>query len=68
MRYQLIGDTIRTRRVELKITQEKMAGLLNIATATYSKNEKQAKDIPLERLFHIALILNLSAEEILIQK
>ncbi len=66
MRYQLIGEKIRSRRMELNITQNKMAALLNIATGTYSKNEKQVKDIPLERLFHIALILNLPAEEILV--
>ncbi|MDN3587722.1 helix-turn-helix transcriptional regulator [Pedobacter aquatilis] len=66
MRYQIIGDKIRSRRIELHITQNKMAAMLNIATGTYSKNEKQVKDIPLERLFHIALILNMTAEEIIV--
>jgi len=63
--YQHIGNKIRLRRIQLEITQEKMAEDLKISVSTYSKNEKQAKDIPLERFFHIAELLGISAKELI---
>lgn len=65
MHYQIIANKIRLKRIQLEITQEKMAADLEISISTYSKNEKHTKDIPLERFFHIAELLGLSAEELI---
>ncbi len=67
MHYQLISERIRLKRIQLEITQEKMAAELKISISTYSKNEKNAKDIPLERFFHIAQLLDFPVEEIISQ-
>ena len=65
MHYQLIGNKIRLKRIQLEITQEKMAAELKISISTYSKNEKHAEDIPLERFFKIAELLGIPAEELI---
>ena len=63
--YKKISEKIRIARLTVGYSQEYMAQELGISQNVYSKNERNMKDVPLERVMRIFKILNLSIEELL---
>lgn len=66
--YQRIGNNIRTMRTFNQLTQDYMAGELNISTSTYSKIERSDIELTVKRLFQIAFVLNVSIESLIFMK
>ena len=64
-RYKKISEKIRIVRLTLGYSQEYMAQELSISQNVYSKNERNMKDVPLERVIQICEILNIPFEELL---
>ncbi|WP_025141505.1 helix-turn-helix domain-containing protein [Pedobacter jeongneungensis] len=64
-KYEAISKKIRITRVALGYSQEYMAQELNISQNVYSINERNMKDVPLERVMRICNVLNLPIEELL---
>jgi len=63
--YKLITERIRLRRIELEFSQEYMAEQLDISQNTYSRNERDIRNVPLKRVLQIADLLNLDIVELL---
>lgn len=63
--YKLITERIRLRRTELEFSQEYMAEQLDISQNTYSRNERDIRNVPLKRVFQIAVLLKLDILELL---
>jgi len=63
--YKKISEKIRIARLTVGYSQEYMAQELGISQNVYSKNERNMKDVPLERVMRIFKILNLPIEELL---
>lgn len=57
-----IGSRVRTRRVTLGMSQEKLADALGLTFQQVQKYEKGANRIGASRLLHIASILDVSIE------
>jgi len=62
-RYKKISEKIRIVRLTLGYSQEYMAQELDISQNVYSKNERNIKDAPFERVVQIFEILNLPIEQ-----
>ena len=58
--YNLIGQRIRQRRIEKKLTQENVAEYLDISVSYVSRVERAAVKISLETLVRIAVYLDVS--------
>ncbi len=56
--YKLIGERIKSKRKERKITQEKLAELLDVSVGYVSQLERGITKINLERLSEIADLLD----------
>ncbi|WP_316762903.1 helix-turn-helix transcriptional regulator [Pedobacter aquatilis] len=63
--YKLITERIRLRRTELEFSQEYMAEQLDISQNTYSRNERDIRNVPLKRVLQIAVLLKLDILELL---
>ncbi|MGA9648609.1 helix-turn-helix domain-containing protein [Pedobacter sp.] len=63
--YKLITERIRLRRTELEFSQEYMAEQLDISQNTYSRNERDIRNVPLNRVLQIAVLLKLDIFELL---
>ncbi len=61
----LLGEQIRTRRKELKWTQEELAARLGLEVNTVSRMECGARTPSLDRLGQIAEVLQVSAASLL---
>ncbi|MFC6267771.1 helix-turn-helix domain-containing protein [Frigoriflavimonas asaccharolytica] len=61
----LVSDNIRTKREEIGYSQEDMAHKLDINQATYSKLERNSTKLTVDRLFHIAKLLNTEVADLL---
>jgi transcriptional regulator with XRE-family HTH domain len=61
----VIGDKIRNLRTLKGLSQENMAGLLNMSLVAYGDIERNKKDINLTRLEQIAQVLDLTVSDIL---
>lgn len=57
--YKLIGERIQRKRIEMKITQEQLAGDLNLSTYYISKIENGKATATLDTLSVIASYLNI---------
>lgn len=55
-----IGEKIRLKRLEKRLSQENMAFELDISQAAYSKIELGQTDLTIRRIFEIAEILEVS--------
>jgi transcriptional regulator with XRE-family HTH domain len=55
-----IGEKIRLKRLEKRLSQENMAFELDISQAAYSKIELGQTDLTISRIFEIAEILEVS--------
>lgn len=64
-KYEKISKKIRITRIALGYSQEYMAQELEISQNVYSINERNMKDVPLERVMRMCEILNLPVEELL---
>ncbi len=53
---------IRNLREDLDISQERVANLLNVTQATYSRYENGTLQIPLDSLIKLALFYNTSTD------
>lgn len=62
---KLVAKTIRRTRESKNYTQDYLAAKLGISQNAYSKIELTYSKITLDRLFHIALILEIDAAELL---
>ncbi|WP_079579448.1 helix-turn-helix domain-containing protein [Ligilactobacillus acidipiscis] len=56
---------IRNLREDLDISQERVANLLNVTQATYSRYENGTLQIPLDSLIKLALFYNTSTDYLL---
>lgn len=56
---------IRNLREDLDISQERVANLLNVTQATYSRYENGTLQIPLDSLIKLALFYNTSTNYLL---
>ena len=63
--YSIIGMRLKQRRMEKKITQEKLAEALDVSVAYISRIERGSTEINLKRLTEICSILKVSLGEIL---
>lgn len=61
--YKEISLKIKVTRAALGYSQEYVAQKLGISQNVYSRNERQIKNIPLERLVRIFEILDINIEE-----
>ncbi|KQN38049.1 hypothetical protein ASE92_00970 [Pedobacter sp. Leaf41] len=64
-KYQKISIKIRTMRAILGYSQEYMAQELGISQNVYSHNERNIGNLPLNRIYQIAAILNISVTQLL---
>lgn len=60
-----IGESIRQERQRKGISQEAMAWHLGISQVAYSKIERAETPITVERVYHIAKILRISAYKLM---
>jgi len=60
-----IGSRVKTRRLELKLTREKLAGMANISSKFLYDVEKGNKGISAETLYKIKTSLKVSADWLL---
>ncbi|WP_240452893.1 MULTISPECIES: helix-turn-helix domain-containing protein [Sphingobacterium] len=60
-----LGDYIRRKREELKISQEAVAYELNMSQAAYSKIERNETKLKVEQVYTIASYFGLSVYELL---
>lgn len=58
------GDNLRKYRKEKKLTQEKLADLLNVSFQTISKWEKKKTEPNIDTLIKIASIFNITLDEL----
>lgn len=58
------GDNLRKYRKEKKLTQEKLADLLNVSFQTVSKWEKKKTEPNIDTLIKIASIFNITLDEL----
>ncbi|WP_370630262.1 helix-turn-helix domain-containing protein [Pedobacter sp. D749] len=65
IRYKKVSEKIRIVRLTLGYSQEYMAQELGISQNVYSKNERNMKDVSLERVIQICEILNIPFEGLL---
>ena len=63
--YGIIGMRLKQKRMEKKITQEKLAEALDVSVAYISRIERGSTEINLKRLTEICHILKISLSEIL---
>ena len=63
--YKKVSEKIRIVRLTLGYSQEYMAQELGISQNVYSKNERNMKDVSLERVIQICEILNIPFEGLL---
>nr|WP_315424356.1 helix-turn-helix transcriptional regulator [uncultured Pedobacter sp.] len=68
IRYKKVSEKIRIVRLTLGYSQEYMAQELGISQNVYSKNERNIKDAPLERVVQIFEILNLSIAQVITEQ
>lgn len=64
-KYEMISIKIRIVRMELGYSQEYMAQELNISQNVYSRNERNIKNVPLERVIQICKVLDIPIAELL---
>jgi transcriptional regulator with XRE-family HTH domain len=57
-----VGSRVRLRRIELGISQEKLAAELGLTFQQVQKYERAANRISASRLFHMGKVLNVKAE------
>ncbi len=60
--YEIIGMRIREKRLEKKLTQEKLAERLSISNEYMSKIEKGRAEVNLKRLAELSLVLECPIE------
>ncbi|MCP4460638.1 MAG: helix-turn-helix transcriptional regulator [Cytophagales bacterium] len=65
LKNQKIGTKIRRFRESKEYTQEYMASLLNISQNSYSRLEKDPKNMPLTRLEEICQILEINLKDLI---
>jgi transcriptional regulator with XRE-family HTH domain len=61
-RINKIGDRLRVRRVEKKLSQENLASEIGISTTAYSRIERGLTNVSIDRLDQIATCLEVSLE------
>jgi len=57
-----MGDKLKSKRVRLGYTQEKIAELTNISYSTYSKIENAIQSPSLDTLIRISVVLDISID------
>lgn len=60
--YIRLGKLVRSRREELKLTQEKAAEKMNISVAFYGHIERGTRILSVETLYRLCTSLGLSAD------
>ncbi|WP_028297774.1 helix-turn-helix domain-containing protein [Olivibacter sitiensis] len=60
-----LGEIIRRKREDLRISQQAVAYALDISQAAYSKIERGETEVKVKHLYRIAAYLNLSVYELL---
>ncbi|MFV5383430.1 MULTISPECIES: helix-turn-helix domain-containing protein [Acinetobacter] len=61
----VIGQLIRSKRTELKITQESLALQCGIDRSYVGRIERGEVNITVEKLYEIAVVLEINAKELL---
>lgn len=61
----VIGQLIRSKRTELKITQESLALQCGIDRSYVGRIERGEVNITVEKLYEIAVVLKINAKELL---
>lgn len=62
--YKKASQKIRLKRIELDFSQEYMANQLNISQNAYSKNERNIKNVSIDRIIKISRLLECPLQEI----
>lgn len=57
-----MGDKLKSKRIQLGYTQEKVAELTNISYSTYSKIENTIQSPSLDTLIRISVVLDISMD------
>lgn len=65
MDYAAIGERVRIRRKELKITQEKLAEMVDVSTSFIGHIERGTRKLSVETLFKVCKALDISADFLL---
>lgn len=60
----VLGDTIKKTRIKRGLTQERIAGVLNIARSSYIAIEKGSRDVTLMEAERLSRVLGVTVEEI----
>lgn len=62
---QAVAANIKSRRINLHLSQMQVANMLNITQNAYSKIEMAKTKMSVERLYEIAEVLKISAQELM---
>lgn len=65
MRYDVLGTMIKTRRKELKLTQEDLAEKVEISPSFMGHIERGSRVLSVDTLRRLCVALNLSADDLL---
>ena len=65
MRYDVLGMMIKTRRKELKLTQEDLAEKVEISTSFMGHIERGSRVLSVDTLRRLCVVLDLSADALL---
>ena len=63
--YKIIGRHIRTARKRLHLTQESIAEMMHITVAHYGRLERGEREISLDRLAEVSVLLKTPIEQLL---
>lgn len=64
--YKIIGERIKEERKKKRISQEKLAEMIDVATAYICRIEKGGAQVNLKRLSQISIALNVPIEKFII--
>ena len=62
MDYVRLGKLARARRLELKLTQEKVAEKMKVSVAYYGHIERGTRVLSVDTLYRLCLVLGVSAD------
>ena len=65
MDYIRLGKLARARRMELNLTQEKVAEKMNVSVAFYGHIERGTRVLSVETLYRLCAVLGLSADSLI---
>lgn len=65
MIYKILGENIKRERLKLNLTQDQLSEKLDISTSYLGRIERGERNLPLDTLFKIATIFNVSIDYLL---